>query len=63
MKNIKLDLTSRKGRHCVTPTKGTCEEGYIMLIAFSRINPEFLITDVAVGERIEQWIHTPQARV
>ena len=31
MKNIKLDLTSRKGRHCVTPTEGTCEEGYIML--------------------------------
>ena len=31
MKNIKLDLTSRKGRHCVTPIEGTCEEGYIML--------------------------------
>ena len=22
MKNVKLDLTSRKGRHCVTPTEG-----------------------------------------
>ena len=32
MKNIKLDLTSRKGRHTrVTPNEGTCEEGYIML--------------------------------
>ena len=56
MKNIKLDLTSRKGRHCVTPIEGTCEEGYIMLYnncIFQNQCRVSLITDVAVGERIE----------
>ena len=42
MKNIKLDLTSRKGRHCVTSTEGVKRATqYSILIAFSKINPEF----------------------
>ena len=42
MKNIKLDLTSRKGRHCVTPIEGVKRETKCsILIAFSKINPEF----------------------
>ena len=42
MKNIKLDLTSRKGRHCVKPTEGVKRDTQCsILIAFSKISPEF----------------------
>ena len=40
--NIKLDLTSRKGRHCVTHTEGVKRDTLCsILIAFSKINSEF----------------------
>ena len=42
MKNVELDLTSRKGRHCITPTEGVKRDTKCsILIAFSKINPEF----------------------
>ena len=36
MKNVKLDLTSRKGRHCVTPTEGVKRETWLERYNFYR---------------------------
>ena len=54
MKNIKLDLTSRKGRHCVKPTEGVKRDTQCsILIEFPKSVQSFLITEVVVGKQIE----------